>query len=109
MLQKNHRHRFSINFRGVVADFTKFQTFWRDHAGHVVDFIIGDDIAIEVKSTDMVVEMHLKNIHRFAQEVSLQKRIVVSLDPAPRLLGDIEILPWKEFLMRLWSGEYISQ
>lgn len=83
--------------------------FWRDYAGHEVDFIVGDDIAIEVKSTDMVVEKHLKNIHRFAQEVSLQKRIVVSLDPAPRLLWDIEILPWKEFLTRLWAGEYIGR
>lgn len=98
-----------MNFRGVVVDFTKFQTFCRNYADHKVDFIIGDDIAIEVKSTDMVVEKHLKNIHRFAQEVSLQKRIVVSLDPAPRLLWDIEILPWKEFLTRLWAGEYIGR
>jgi len=55
------------------------------------------------------VEKHLKNLNMFARDISLQKKIVVSLDPSPRLLGDVEILPWKEFLTRLWAGEYKSR
>lgn len=81
-------------------------TFWRDYAGHEVDFIVGDSLAIEVKSTEQVHEKQLKNLAMFAEEVPLRHRLVVSLDPAPRRLGDVEILPYREFLARLWGGYY---
>ena len=85
---------------------TRPLTFWRDYNGHEVDFIIGDEIAIEVKSSELVVDKHCKSLRMLAKEIPLQKKIVVSMDPAPRLLNDIEILPWKEFLTRLWDGSY---
>jgi uncharacterized protein len=82
-------------------------TFWRDYNGHEVDFIIGDEIAIEVKSTDLVTEKHLKNLKMFSADVKIKHKIVVSLDPSPRMLGGVSILPWREFLSRLWSGEFV--
>ena len=30
--------------------------------------------------------------------------VVVSLEPAPRRVDGIDILPWREFLTRLWGG-----
>lgn len=90
-----------------VSD-TRPLTFWRDYAGHEIDFLIGDEIAIEVKSTAMVCEKHLKNLTMFSKEIKLKYKIVVSLDSAPRLLGDVQIVPWREFLVRLWRGEYAA-
>jgi predicted AAA+ superfamily ATPase len=81
-------------------------TFWRDYNGHEVDFIIGDEIAIEVKSTELVSEKHVKNLKMFSDEIKVKKNIVVSLDTSPRLLGNVLILPWREFLSRLWNGGF---
>jgi predicted AAA+ superfamily ATPase len=82
-------------------------TFWRDYAGHEVDFLIGDNTAIEVKSTSQVNEHHLKGLLWFSKETTLKHRIIVSLDPSPRQLCGIDVLPWKEFLGRLWAGELV--
>ena len=81
-------------------------TFWRDYNGHEVDFIIGDEIAIEVKSTELVTEKHVKNLKMFSDEIKVKQQIVVSLDSSPRKLGDVLIVPWREFLSRLWSNEF---
>jgi hypothetical protein len=35
------------------------------------------------------------------------RAFVVSLDPAPRKMGDILVLPWREFCRRLWAGEIV--
>jgi predicted AAA+ superfamily ATPase len=83
-------------------------TFWRDYNGHEIDFIIGDEIAIEVKGTDLVTEKHLKNLKMFSDDIKLKHQIVVSLDRSPRRLGDVVILPWRDFLSRLWSGEFVA-
>jgi uncharacterized protein len=81
-------------------------TFWRDYAGHEVDFIIGDEIAIEVKSTEQAMMKHIKGLRMFTEEIPVKHKIIVSMDTAPRKLDDIEVLPWKEFLTRLWTGTY---
>jgi uncharacterized protein len=81
-------------------------TFWRDYAKHEVDFIVGDEIGIEVKGSEMVTEKHLKGLRMLREEMPLKHALVVSLDPAPRMLDGVEVLPWKEFLTRLWGGAY---
>jgi predicted AAA+ superfamily ATPase len=81
--------------------------FWRDRYDHEVDFIIGDDIAIEVKSTDSVTTKHVKSLRMFCEEIDCPHRIVVSLDARPRLLdGGIQVLPWQDFLAELWKGAF---
>jgi len=81
-------------------------TFWRDQARNEVDFIIGDEIGIEVKGTTLVQEKHLKGLNLFTKEIPLQYKFVVSLDQSPRKIGDVLILPWREFVNRLWAGEW---
>ncbi len=81
-------------------------SFWRDYRGHEVDFILGDSLALEVKSTSLVTEKHTRGLRMLDEEVSFRHKVIVSLDAAPRKIGDIEVLPWSEFLARLWSGEY---
>lgn len=79
--------------------------FWRSRTGAEVDFVIGDDVAIEVKASESVAEKHLKGIKFLNEEIKFKKNIVVSLDANPRIVQGIEILPVREFLARLWGGE----
>ena len=83
--------------------------FWRDRYGQEVDFVIGDDVALEVKATDQVIEKHLKGIKAFTEEIPCKHRIVVSTDQQPRIINDILILPWEEFLRRLWAGNFAPE
>jgi predicted AAA+ superfamily ATPase len=84
-------------------------SFWRDYAGHEVDFLVGDEIAVEVKGTDRVSDKHLKPLRMLSDEIPLKQKLVVSLDPAARRMGEIDVLPWKEFLSKLWGGAYACQ
>jgi hypothetical protein len=70
-----------------------------------VDFVVGDEMAIEVKGTERVAERHLKGLRALSDEVTLRHRIVVSMDPRERMLEGIGILPVRRFLELLWAHE----
>lgn len=82
-------------------------TYWHTHSGYEVDFLLGDEVAIEVKGTHLVTEKHLKGIHALMEEKSIKMPIIVSLDPEERKLGDIRILPVAKFLEKLWNKELV--
>ena len=86
-------------------------TYYRTSDGkREVDFIIGDEAAIEVKSARTVTDKHLANIRELKEEGIFSSYIVVSREETPRMLEDgILILPWKDFLKRLWNGEIITK
>jgi predicted AAA+ superfamily ATPase len=92
-------------YREYCKDYNPL-SFWRDYRGHEVDFILGDTLALEVKSSSLVTEKHTKGLRMLCEEVPFKHRVIVSLDAAPRKIGDIEVLPWRDFLVRLWNGEY---
>ncbi len=81
--------------------------YWRTSSGIEVDFILGDmEIAIEVKGSSKVHWGDLKGLKILREETSVKKAIVVCLETQPRLIeGKFQILPWKDFLEQLWSGE----
>lgn len=82
--------------------------YWHTITKLEVDFILGDhEVAIEVKSTDHAESHHLKGLKAFAEEYDVKKKILISNDPLPRLMGDILVLPWQTFLDRLWANEII--
>jgi len=84
-------------------------TYWRTASQMEVDFILGDnEVAVETKSTVMVNPRHLKGLKSFAEEYKVKKSIIVSNDPYPRQIDNILVLPWKDFLTRLWAGEIIK-
>ena len=66
-------------------------------------------MAIEIKSSDNVNERHLKGLKAFMEEYEVKQAIVVCTEPLPRLLNNILILPWQEFLKRLWNGEIMKE
>lgn len=83
-------------------------SYWRTTSQIEVDFIVGDhEVAIEVKSTDIINHRHIKGLKSFAEEYSVKKLIVVSNDPYPRQIENVTVLPWRIFLDRLWAGEII--
>ncbi len=83
--------------------------YWRTHEGHEVDFILGDaKIAIEVKLTDQIDKRDLKGLNIFLEEHPNTQAYIVCQAPRPRLLSPenkIEVLPYQEFLKRLWNHE----
>lgn len=82
-------------------------SYWRTYAGTEVDAIIGDArLAIEIKSVEEVLPRHLKGLKAFGEEHPGSRRIIVSHDIFPRRMGDIECIPVKEFLRRLWDREF---
>lgn len=80
--------------------------FWRSTRGVEVDFLIGDEIAIEVKGTETVSERHLLGLNALAEDMPLKQRIVVSLDSHRRRIGAVEVFPVREFLHQLWGGGF---
>ena len=86
------------------------KSYWKTASGFEVDFILGDhELAVEVKSTSMAGNRHLKGIRAFKEEYTARHYIVVSMDPKPRKTADgIHILPWHTFLDRLWEGRYFQ-
>lgn len=84
-------------------------SYWRTASQLEVDFILGDhEVAIEVKATDQVVSHHLKGLKAFGEEYKTKHTLVVSLDPRPRVVDGISILPWETFLKKLWAGEIVT-
>ncbi len=85
---------------------TRKLSFWRTRDGSEVDFMIGDEIAIEVKGSSRITERDFTGLRRITEETKLRLRLIVSMETVARRVEDIEILPVREFLQRLWQGEY---
>ncbi len=82
--------------------------YWRSLSQFEVDLLIGERLALEVKGTSLVQDRNLKGLRALKEENIFKKYVVVSLDERARVTEDgIEILPWKTYLKKLWSGELI--
>lgn len=83
--------------------------FWRTKSGLEVDFVLGDgEVAVEVKGSSRVDGGEMRSLRAFIEDHHPKKAILVSNEPAPRLVDGIEVLPWREFLARLWDGGILS-
>lgn len=83
-------------------------SYWRTTSQIEVDFILGDhEVALEIKGTNNVQSRHLKGLKSFAEEYTVKRLIFVSDDPLERKIGEISIIPWKQFLEQLWKDEII--
>lgn len=81
-------------------------TFWRTAGGHEVDFVIGNDTAVEVKGSENISERHCKPLIYLAEETPLKHMIVVSLVEQTRTIGNVTVLPVEKFLSNLWNDYY---
>ena len=81
--------------------------FWRSKNHQEVDFIIGDNTAIEVKASTEVHNRDLKNLKALSEEIPFTHKIVVSLEKKPRIIDQqFLILPYRDFLKKLWNKEF---
>jgi predicted AAA+ superfamily ATPase len=79
--------------------------YWRSTSGFEVDFVIGDHTAVEVKAKTTVATQDLRSLVALGEEGKLRSLLCVSLEPRPRRVGEVTILPWRDFLAALWAGE----
>ena len=61
---------------------------------------------IEVKATRSVSPRDLKGLQVIAEEKMMKHLVLVCQEATPRKIGAILILPWQEFLERLWSDTF---
>lgn len=81
-------------------------SYWRSTSGFEVDCILGDHTAVEVKARDNLMPQDLKSLRALAEEKRLKRYLCVSLEPRPRQLAGVTVLPLREFLDALWDGKY---
>ena len=85
-------------------------SYWRtSKSSFEVDFAIGDEVAIETKTTKLVNEKKdLRGLRALKEEGIFKKYIIVSRDSICRTTDDgIILLPWNFFLDWLWDGKII--
>jgi len=93
-----------VCYRDYMAD--EPLTFWRSMSGYEVDFVLGDHTAVEAKAKKNVSDADLRSLHALAEERKLKRHICVCLEPRPRNVGAITLLPLEVFLGALWNGQY---
>lgn len=84
-------------------------SYWRTTTHFEVDLLIGSHTAIEIKATDNPTAKHMKGLLALKEENIFKRYILVCTDDHIRKTAEgIEILPWREFIKRLWDGAYDS-
>lgn len=98
-----HELKTWCDYRGGGASLC----YWRSRSGHEVDFVVGDESAVEVKSSANVTDRHLAGIAALKEEGLLKRHIVVCRETRRRVVDGIEILPWRAFMDELWSDRLV--
>lgn len=80
-------------------------SFWRTKEGNEVDFILRDDIAIEVKGTSFPESRHRTGLTSIADEWSFKRRLLVCAAARPSIQQGIEILLFSHFTEELWTRD----
>jgi predicted AAA+ superfamily ATPase len=107
---KSFEHLIALELRAFLAlnRLPHALCYWRSTSQMEVDFIVGTDLAIEVKASSLVVERDLRGLKALREEGKISRLIVVSMDPSARQLSGIDIMPWFNFLQALWRGDLIT-
>ena len=83
--------------------------FWRSKNHQEVDFVIGDNLAVEVKAGKEIRARDLKGLKALSEEVPLKYKIIASLSAKSSRLIEKQflMLPYRVFLKKLWSGQFV--
>ena len=82
-------------------------SFWRTRHGYEVDFLIGSEVAIEVKASKSVSSRDLKGLRALAEEGICQKFYLVSQDSLNKKYEQFHVLHWRTFLDQLWEDKLL--
>ena len=79
-------------------------TYWRTSDGSEVDFVLGDEIAVELKGKDTVTSGDLAGLRKLAEEDAIKHSVLVYLGPTiqTEYAGKIRIMNYADFLDWLW-------
>jgi predicted AAA+ superfamily ATPase len=104
-------HFIALELRAYLSYKRQRKTlcYWRSSQGKEVDFIIADQLAISIKTTNQIQAKHLKNLNLLKEEKLCQRYICVSFDPILRHQDQIELYPWQDFLKELWQDQIIKR
>ena len=81
--------------------------YWQSVNRQEVDLTIGEEVAIEIKSTQNVSSKHLRGLKALREEQVFKQFFLLSSDPDNVLRDGIHCLHWSEFLKRLWNHQVI--
>jgi uncharacterized protein len=95
--------RAYLSYQAIDSDLM----YWRTTSQHEVDFVIGNQCAVEVKASERISDRHLSGLRALSEEGLVKRHLIVSRDPMKRREKGIECYPWKEFLKELWKGEIV--
>lgn len=82
-------------------------SFWRSTSQFEVDFVIGHQLAIEVKATNKLKSENFKGLKALMEEKKIKNYFMISKDPLQRIHQGIQCQPWDIFLKNLWDGKII--
>jgi len=84
-------------------------TYWRSRSQFEVDFVVGDQLGVEVKSKARVSRRDYKGLLALGEEVKLKRKLVVCGEKQRRRADDgVEILPPRDFFRELWAGNLLD-
>lgn len=101
-------HFIAMELRAALGYFRIKEplSFWRSTRHDEVDFIIGDHIAIEVKSKTKTSYRDAKGLQKLQEEGILSTYLLVSDDPICRIENGITFIHWPVFLDQLWKNVF---
>ena len=82
-------------------------SYWQKSNECEVDLLLGNEIAIEVKSTTRLNSRDFRGLKEITDEVPVKRRILVSRDPMAMENEGILCLHWSEFCERLWNDNLV--
>ncbi len=95
--------RAFLNYRRKGAELS----YWRSTHGYEVDFLIGQEIAVEVKASQKITKRDFKGLKALKEEGVFKKYILVSQDPINTSDGNVMTVYWENFLDDLWSDRIV--
>jgi predicted AAA+ superfamily ATPase len=82
-------------------------SYWQKSNECEVDLLLGNEIAIEVKSTTRLNSSDFRGLKEVTDEVPVKRRILVSRDPMAMENEGILCLHWSQFCERLWNDNLV--
>lgn len=87
--------------------------YWRSTSQIEIDFIVKlknkKIVAIEVKGSENVRPKHVKALTAFAEEITVDQKIIISNEKHTRtLIEGVKSYPYKIFCQKLWNKDFFA-
>ena len=89
-----HAHGEVINFANLASDAQAPASTVREYSG-------------SSRTRSSPTKRDLKGLRALREENLCSDYLLVSMEPAPRVVDGLRILPWADFLDRLWDGTFL--